>query len=91
MVYWCTGCILVYGLYTGVQVVYWCTGCILVYRLYTGVQAVYWCMGCILVYRLQLYWCTGYTGVHVQDKMAESGLSNHSPHSELMYSTQVLE
>ena len=26
-----------------------------------------------------------------EDKMTEGGLSDHSPHSELMYSTQVLE
>ena len=71
-----------YGLYTGVHAVYWCTCCILVYGLYTGVRAVYWCTGCILVYGL-------YTGV--LNKMAEGGLSDHSPHSGLMYSTQVLE
>ena len=72
-VYWCTGCILVYWLYTvcrlyrlytSVLAVYWCKGCILVYMLYTGVQGVYWCTDGILVYRLftgvlAVYWCTG--------------------------------
>ena len=61
------------------------------YGLYTGVRAVYWCTARTLrPYRYRAVHGTAVV-LATEDKMAEGGLSDHSPHSELMCSTQVLE
>ena len=88
-VYWCTHYTLAYTLYTGVHT-------ILVYPLYTGVHTV----RITGVHTGQsLYTNNRYRAgcgnssivLVTPDKMAEGCLSDHSPHFEIMYSTQVLE